>query len=46
MNEIKSNTPEKRGEVAFRIVIGAAIVCAAIAAAAMIGPKFPDCLGE
>lgn len=46
MNEIKSNTPEKRADIAIRIVLGGALVGAAILAAAMIFPKLPECLGE
>jgi len=46
MNDIKSIKPEKRGEVAIRIAVGAALVGGAILAAAMIFPKLPECLGE
>ncbi|HKF54944.1 MAG TPA: hypothetical protein VKJ45_05860 [Blastocatellia bacterium] len=46
MNDIKSIPPEKRADIAIRIVVGAALVGTAILAAAMIFPKLPECLGE
>jgi len=47
MNEIKSTATEKPGGIiSARLLIAAAIVGAAVLAGALIGPKYPACLGD